>query len=178
TCCHSDPELLTAALQRDLQWESVLKLASYHRVLPALYIRLHERADVPASIQSALQARFLPHCRRAMRFSAELVAITKRFEAAGIPVIAQKGPVLAELLYGDIAMREFGDLDVLVRPADVPRAITTLRDLGYEQNLQLSRRQEKAYLRSGYEYVFGRGAECNLVELQWNVLPRFYAVDV
>jgi len=176
--CHSNPQLLTAALQRDLQWERVLKLASYHRVLPALYTHLQHRVDVPASIQSALHARFFSHCQRAVRFSAELVTILRQLAAESIPVIAQKGPVLAHLLYGDAAMREFGDLDFLVRPVDVPQAIATLRDLGYEQNLQLSPRQEKAHLRSGYEYVLGRGAERNLVELQWNLLPRFYSVNV
>jgi hypothetical protein len=177
-CCHSNPELLTATLERNLNWESVLNLASYHRLLPALYTRLHDRNDVPASIQSVLSARFITHCQRTMRFSAALVQVLKHFEAAGIPVIAQKGPVLAHKLYGDSAMREFGDLDVLVRQRDVRKASAALGELGYERNLELSPGQEKAYLRSGYEYVFGRGAERNLVELQWNLLPRFYAVDV
>lgn len=112
-----------------------------------------------------------------MRFSAELVGILRQFQSKGIPVIAQKGPVLAQALYGDGAAREFGDLDLLVPPAEVNRAAAALRDLGYEKNLQLPPRQEEAYLRSGYEYVFGRGPEPNLVELQWNLLPRFYAVD-
>jgi hypothetical protein len=65
-----------------------------------------------------------------------------------------------------------------VRPADVPHVVIALNELGYEQHLQLSPRQEKAYLRSGYEYVFGRGTEHNLLELQWNLLPRFYSVDI
>src|SRR6478736_3812724 len=92
--------------------------------------------------------------------------------------MAQKGPALAHLLYGDAAARQFGDLDFLVPPGEVNRAVATLRELEYEKNLRLSPRQEKAYLRSGYEYVFGRGTERNLVELQWNLLPRFYAVDM
>ncbi len=177
-CCHSDAGLLTAAPQPNLHWESVFKLASYHRVLPALYTRLQNQPDVPANIQSALHARFFAHCQRAIRFSAELVTIVKTFEAERIPAIAQKGPVLAHVLYGDPVMREFGDLDILLRPGDVSRACDALRGLGYEKQLALSPRQEKAYLRSGYEYVFGRGAERNLVELQWNLLPRFYAVDL
>jgi hypothetical protein len=177
-CCHSDKNLLAAALNQDLQWDLVFKLASYHRVLPALYARLQNRPDVPGSIQSALRARFFAHCHRAMRFSAELIRIVKHFNAEGIPVIAQKGPVLAQALYGDSVMREFGDLDLLVRPGDVRRACDALRDLGYDKQLDPSPRQEKEYLRSGYEHVFGRGAERNLVELQWNLLPRFYAVDV
>jgi len=159
-------------------WDEVFTQAAYHRVLPAVYEALWGRFDVPASIQSALRARYLRHCQRAMRFSAELAATLQHFESRGIPVIAQKGPALAHLLFGDSAMREFGDLDLLVRPTDVPRAVGALAELGYEKNLQLSPRQEKAYLRSGYEYVFGRGEERNLIELQWNLLPRFYAVDV
>jgi hypothetical protein len=43
--------------------------------------------------------------------------------------------------------------------------------------MELSARQEKAYLSSGYEYVFGLNTEPNLLELQWQILPRFYAVN-
>jgi len=176
-CCGRGQEL-THTLGGELHWDEVFTQAAYHRVLPALCMALRGRPEVPASIQSALRARYLRHCQRAMRFSAELSSVLQHFEARGIPVIAQKGPALAHLLYGDSVMREFGDLDLLVRPADVPKAVDALTELGYEKNLQLSPRQEQAYLRSGYEYVFGRGKERNLIELQWNLLPRFYAVNV
>lgn len=176
-CC-GDRRRVSEALAERPQWDEVFTQAAYHRVLPAVYEALRGRSDVPASIQSALRARYLRHCQRAMRFSAELAQILQHLEATGIQVIAQKGPALAHLLYGDSAVREFGDLDLLVRPTDVPRAVVALAELGYEKNLQLSPRQEKAYLRSGYEYVFGRGQERNLIELQWNLLPRFYSVDV
>jgi len=53
-----------------------------------------------------------------------------------------------------------------------------LRQLGYEPELQLSPRQEQEYLRSGYELVFGLNEERNLFELQWQILPRFYALEV
>jgi hypothetical protein len=176
-CCHPDPDLLAAALRQELRRERVFELADYHRVSPLLCTRLQDRVDVPASIQSALQARLATHCRRTIRFSAELVTILNALEVEGIPVIAQKGPALAQLLYSDPAMREFGDLDLFVQPAEVRRAATALGKLGYEQALQLTPRQERAYLQSGYEYVFGRGPDHHLLEVQWNVLPRFYSID-
>jgi hypothetical protein len=43
--------------------------------------------------------------------------------------------------------------------------------------LQLSSRQENCFLRSGYEYVFGLAAESNLVELQWQIVPRFCSIN-
>lgn len=178
-CCHSDRTRLDAAVARqDLRWERVFRLASDHRLLPVLCTRLRERADVPASIQSALRARFLGHCQRVLRFTAELTRILRQFDRCGVSVIAHKGPVLAHTLYGDPAMRQFGDLDFLVRPSDLTRARSALLELGYSAKLTLTPRQEREYLRSGYEHVFGCGREHNLVELQWQVLPRFYAIDL
>jgi len=178
-CCressaeHSLAEFLTPSLR----WDSVLRLADRHRLLPALYASVCNRDDLPGSIQSAIRARFEGHALRVLRFSAELSRILQHFADREIQALAHKGPVLARLLYGDAAMRQFGDLDFLVRARDIVRTRSALRELGYEPRLHLSPRQEEAYLRSGYEYVFGLNAEKNLVELQWQILPRFYSVQ-
>jgi len=177
-CCgKGDGELGLAALLRpQLDWGRLLSLADRRRLFPALSAFLQHRPGVPCSIQSALQARFQAHARRALRFSAELTAVLKKFEDRGIHVLAHKGPALAQLLFGDPAMRQFGDLDFLIHSSDIPRARAALRELGYGPNLHLSARQERAYLQSGYEYVFGCESGEHLLELQWQVLPRFYSV--
>jgi hypothetical protein len=175
-CCGSREPGLAAILVLPLNWELVLKLADHHRVMPALYAAVRERSDVPASIQAAICSRFRTHARKVLRFSAELARILRHFADHEIPALAHKGPALAQLLYGDPAIRQFGDLDVLVRAADVPDARSALKELGYEPRMELAARQEKAYLRSGYEYVFGLSTEPNLLELQWQILPRFYAI--
>ena len=154
----------------------MLKLAKHHRVLPAVHEALHGRRDAPASIRAAVDARFLGHRRRVLRFSAVLAGVLRHFEHHGIEVLPHKGPVLAQQLYGEPAMRDFGDLDFLVRTADIPRARDALRELGYAPRLTLSSRQEQEYLRIGYEYVFGSAAEPNLIELQWQVVPWFYSI--
>src|SRR6266404_254230 len=176
-CCGSRDPGLAAILASPLNWDLVLKLADHHRVTPALYAAVSERSDVPASIQAAICSRFTTHARNVLRFSAELARILRHFADHDIPALAHKGPALAELLYGDPAMRQFRDLDVLVRAADIPRARAALKELGYEPQIELSTRQEKAYLSSGYEYVFGWNTEANLLELQWQILPRFYAIN-
>jgi hypothetical protein len=159
-----------------LDWDRVFKLATHHRVLPAVHKALHSRDDAPASIRGAVDSRLSGHSRRVLRFSAVLAGILRQFEHHGIEVLPHKGPVLAQQLYGDTAMRDFGDLDLLVRAADVRRARTALQELGYTSNLTLPARQEQEYLRTGYEYVFGSGAEPNLIELQWHIVPRFYSI--
>jgi hypothetical protein len=100
----------------------------------------------------------------------------RQFEKHSIKALAHKGPVLAQHLYGDPAMRDFGDLDFLVSTTDVPRARAALQELGYKPRFELTPLQEREYFRSGYEYVFGSAAEPNLIELQWQIVPRFYSI--
>ncbi len=126
--------------------------------------------------RSIVKTLWESHGRKALRFSAEVARVTAHFDDCEIALLAHKGPALSQLLYGDPAQRQFDDLDFLIKPADVSRARRALRELGYESRLQLSPRQAKEYLRSGYEYVFGLKAERNLLELQWQILPRFYSV--
>jgi hypothetical protein len=168
---------LSAIAALPLNWEIVFRLANHHRLLPALYAALHVRDDVPASIRSAIGARFQNHERRVLCFTAELARIWRQFAHRGVSVLAHKGAALGQLLYGDPAMRQFGDLDFLVRAADVAHARSAFEELGYAPKIQLSTRQEKEYLRSGYEHVFGLNTERNLVEVQWQIVPRFYAID-
>src|SRR6266700_3656869 len=179
-CCQSsrDGHRLTQALQSPIHWDSVLRLSEHHRILPALHSAVYGREDVPASIQSALRSRFQTTALKALRFSAELARITRAFHDSEIDVLAHKGPAVAQLLYRDPALRQFGDLDLLVRSGDVARSRLVLRQLEYEPQLQLSQRQEQEYLRSGYEFVFGINEERNLLELQWQILPRFYAIEL
>jgi hypothetical protein len=168
---------LDAILALPLNWDRVLRLADHHRLLPAVYLALRGRSDVPASIHSATRARFQRQERRTLRFTAELARILRQFDHHGIRVLAHKGAVLGQFLYGDASMRQFGDLDFLVQAADVSSARSALQQLGYAAKIQLSPRQEKAYLRSGYEHVFGLKIDHNLVEVQWQIVPRFYAID-
>lgn len=163
-------------MTNDVCWDEVFRLANHHRLLPALYERLRQDPMVPASIQSALRARFTAHCGRVLRFQAEFLKIVAEFECAGIPFLAHKGPALAQALYGDAAMRQFGDLDFLVNARDVDRARAVLANLNYEMPLQLSPRQKRSHVQNANEYAFGRGAEPGLVELQWQILPRFYSI--
>jgi hypothetical protein len=177
SCCSEKHLESKVPVQPRLNWDLVFKLAEHHRLLPALFSSLSGRDDVPGSIQSALGARFQNHSLRVLRFSAEVLRVAHHFSEAGIPVLAHKGPVLGQILYGDSTMRQFGDLDLLIALPDVAKARDVLLHLGYRPKLKLSPWQDEAYLRTGYESVFGLGSERSLLELQWRIVPRFYAID-
>lgn len=177
-CCRSRRAgtLASGQFREFEEWDELLQLAIHHRVLPAVHSALKGHAGVPGSILSALQARFSNHVQRALRFSALLVQASSQLQRHGVPFLCHKGPALAQTVYGDSAMREFGDLDFLVRAGDVQQAGAAMAELGLTRKLALSPRQELEYLRTGYEYAFGNASEPNLIEIQWQPLPHFYSV--
>jgi hypothetical protein len=164
---------ITSLLTPDLDWERVLESAEHHRLIPAMHAALKGKNGVP----STLRVRAHKHAWRVLHFTIELTKIARCFEQRGIEFLAHKGPALAQLLYGNPAMRQFGDLDVIVRSRDFGRAKSALLELGYDSRLSLSPRQEQAFLRSGYECSFGLNSEPNLVELQWKIVPRFCSIN-
>ena len=65
----------------------------------------------------------------------ELLHILQLFEVGKILALPFKGPLLAAVYYGDLALREFTDLDILVRERDYPKAREILANQGYRSNL-------------------------------------------
>lgn len=131
----------------------------------------------PAEVLPQIRLNHQANLHRTLLLSRELIRILEHLGAAGIEVIPYKGLALAEYLYGDIAQRQAGDIDLLVRPQDALRARDLLPPLGYRQHSSLPKAAERDYLKSGYEFSFDGSAGPNLLEIQWAVLPRFYAVD-
>lgn len=164
--------------RRDLNWQRVLHLAVHHGVTPLIYRALRESAaGIPTAIQSELRERYEHNARRNLVFVGELIRVLDCLEAHAIDAIPYKGPVLADAVYGDLALREFYDLDVLIRPVDFARASEALRSLNYVPNVQLSSAQQRACLHSGYECAFNGPLGKNLLEMQWAIVPRFFSVD-
>jgi hypothetical protein len=174
SCGRASPFDITSLLTPDLDWQRILESAEHHRLIPAMHAALTGMNGVPSTVR----VRAHKHAWRVLHFTVELMKIARCFEQRGIEFLAHKGPVLGQLLYGNPAMRQFGDLDVMVRPRDFALAKDALIQLGYDPGrLRLSPRQEKSFLRSGYECSFGLNSERNLVELQWQIVPRFCSIS-
>jgi hypothetical protein len=162
-----------------VDWDELLRLAEHHGVLPlvARNLNLHAR-DLPSPVAHSLQTSFDGNLRRNLWFASELARIADYFEKKQLRAIPYKGPVLAESAYGDVALRNFGDLDLLLAAADFERGKSALKELGYQTSLEQGPAVERFWLRNGYERSFDSAAGKYLVELQWALLPRFYAVDL
>ena len=171
-------ERIRGLLASPVRWQALFDLAHRHSVQPLLCQTLFNFPElIPSEQTNRLEQSFQANLHKSLLLSRELIRIVDHLTTKGIEVMPYKGLALAEALYGDIALRQSGDLDLLVRAPDLPRIREAVRDLGYTPQLAFSDVEGQAYLRSGYEYVFDGAAGPNLLEVQWAIQPRFYAVD-
>ncbi len=161
------------------EWNEFFRMAEHHGVLAlaARNLMAHARG-LPPEIEQGLRSADEESIRRNLWFAGELARIAEHFEKKNLRAVPYKGPALAESVYGDLALRNFSDLDFLIAPADFEAAKQALAELGYRPFTELGPETERLWLRIGYERAFDGPAGRNLVELQWRVLPYFYAVDL
>jgi hypothetical protein len=171
---------IRALLLENMDWDYLLQTARRHGVAPLLYWHLDAVSPevVPEDVFDRLRDHFRANNLRNLFLTGELLRILKAFEAYGILAVPYKGPALAASAYGNLALREFHDLDVLVHRHDVPKAKEVLASMGYRALYQLTGAREAAFLLSQCEHPFVRDDGKCSVELHWEVIEsHFFPLD-
>jgi hypothetical protein len=171
-------EAVRALARRAADWDGVVRSAVAHSVTPALYGGLRSAGaleELPRPVAGQLRARHEAGVRRALLMTGELLRLVDALSSASVRVVPFKGPVLAALLYGDVGMREYVDLDLFVRPADIEPSIREMRRLGYHPALQFSSEELKRFMSYGNEVAFSGGGD-QLVDLEWAIAPRYFGI--
>jgi len=173
-----DLNRIRVLLEKPADWDAVLHLADKHGTSSLLYQNLTRFKNVvPSAALTSLHQSYERNIHKALFLTRELIRILDCLGTLGIEVIPYKGVVLSEVYYGDMALRQSGDMDLFVRRKDVARIKSAVHDLGYRPRVPIPENAEADYIASGYECTFDSPAGKNLLELQWALQPRFYAVD-
>ncbi len=168
-----DPAELREALAQHLNWPAILELADAHSVMPLLFRALEQES--PDRIPPQIRARFERHARTNLIQTAELLKILKLLEQHRIPTIALKGPVLAQWGYGDLALREFSDLDLLIRREHVAPAKDVLIKAGYRLRSGIHSSSKNGLLRSkDGELIFESVNRGINIDLHWKLFPDYF----
>ena len=173
----ADMQPLTDMVDRGVNWERLLALADAHGLGPLTHealIRLPAHR-VPTPVLARLWVQTVANKRRNHRRAVELLRLLKVLEAGGIRAIPLKGPVLTAWLYGDLGLRVFGDLDILVGRDDVLRARDVLALEGYRAASPLRPEDDAAFVAAERQYDFELVHERtgDLVELHWKTNTEF-----
>jgi hypothetical protein len=108
--------------------------------------------------------------------TAQLLKLLELFQRRGIEAIPFKGPALAVLAYGDVTLRRFGDLDILIRKKDFARTKQLLIGQGFHSWSDLTPTEEAAHVASEHAYTFVSEDKKLSIDLHWDLLQRRFAI--
>lgn len=133
-------ELIKSLLHEDIDWDYLIKTAFSHKVMPLLYWSLNSTCPeaVPKARLAQLRNYFHSNALRNHFLTGELLKVLDLFARHGIPAIAFKGPILAASVYGQVLLRQFCDLDILIHKRDILNTKKLLSSQGYQLELQLN----------------------------------------
>src|SRR5580700_419860 len=160
-CCartRIDPastEKIAALLNANLDWDYVFDQAEENSVTPLLGRQLQAlpARAVPPPVLERLKDACRANTIRCLFLTAELTKIFDLLRSRGIQAIAYKVPALAMQAYGDMTLRQFEDLDIIVRQSDLPKANEVMLGLGY---------------RPRFDWLVSSGVPSSLVPGEYN----------
>ncbi len=160
-------EAKTLAAQGDFDWDLFLHTAQEELLFPLLYQTLRGQQIAPPAVEQALEKKYGYTARRNLLLLHELGQTLALFRDAGIDTIVLKGAALIETVYKNIAFRPMRDLDLLIRPEQLPEAIDRLAPVGYEQTSVVQ--------RTSYPVALNKpGVEPVVLELHWSLFHSLY----
>ena len=120
--------------QGPTNWAYLAEIAKWHGVAPMVYRNLSRlcRDRVWPIVLEDLKQYYQASAMLGHSLARDLAMLCQSFAARGITVVPFKGLTLAQTAYGDIAARECGDIDMIVRRDDLARARGVLQADGYE----------------------------------------------
>lgn len=165
-------------LLKPVNWDALLQLALHHRVYPLVYETLSQLNN-PAIHENTLgylQQKYRDNAVKGLCLTGETVRVVKCLESHGIRAVVLKGPPLASRLYGDVAIRPYKDIDILVPPDELVKAQGILEKEGYrainipypEQNFTSKQfRIIKRSLHQGFHVSYWHNMKNVNIEVHW-----------
>jgi hypothetical protein len=160
-------------LTQEINWDYLLATAQAHGVLPLLHKHLLG-SNVPAHFLPRLKRESVANSQSVLHLVGKQLRVYKLFKENGVPIALFKGPLLAQMAYGEISLRQAGDIDVLIRRRDFENARALLESLGYEMSPQLTPAQLASHLNNHCELQFMRDEWFTVVDLHWDLAPRSF----
>lgn len=171
---------LRGLLREELDWNYLYTMAVAHGLLPLLYKHLNSAASdlVPGHFFSRLKRESVANSQNVLHLIGKQLRIHKLFDEHDIPVASFKGPLLAQTAYGEISLRQAGDIDLLIHRRHFAKARAILESLGYEMAPALTDTQLSSHLNSHCELQFMRDDWFTIVDLHWDLAPRTFVFNL
>ncbi len=173
-------ERLRALLGKELNWVYLVATAIRHGLAALLYCHLNAIGpeSIPEEWIAFLKDFFHKNAARSLYLTGELLKVFEPLTASEILAIPYKGPVLAARAYGNLALRQFVDLDIAVRQRDVPKAYKLLVAEGYHAELDWTSAHQASAAHIPGQYFFSCDGGKGIIELHTELTLRYFPVPL
>ncbi|MBA2390850.1 MAG: nucleotidyltransferase family protein, partial [Geodermatophilaceae bacterium] len=147
-------------------WEPLVAAAHRHGVTGCLWGAVRAGGLEGVAGAEPLRTAHFDSLGRHLRTLSDLAVIEDCLRSAGVEFCVVKGPVLAEIIYARPDLRSYVDLDLVVLPADLAAALSSLEQAGHvvlDCNWTLMQR-----LRIGQVRLLTPAG--TMVDLHWHLL--------
>lgn len=183
-CSHSQvqeelKDKISFLVNNELNWDHIMDMATQHRLRPLLYYNLNSICpdEIPENVLMDLKEFYQANVRKNLMLTGELVKVMGLLEDNGIKAFTYKGPVLASQAYGNIGLREFGDIDIFIDKEDALKVKDLMIGQGYEI-YPLIDIIDSLYMKLESEYTFINKNTGALIEINWDFKGNFLSLPV
>jgi hypothetical protein len=156
-------------------WQDVLRAATLHGIAPLLYTNLKRTCPdlITNDVMNQLKGMYVSNATKNLSVSVNLLKILNIMMVNDILAIPFKGPLLAEKVYGNVCLRQYSDLDILVKEQDVSKAQDLLIKNGYVPEFKLSGGKGKKYQQVENSISFFHPKGGPPIDLHWEMTGRY-----
>ncbi|MBE9213102.1 nucleotidyltransferase family protein [Plectonema cf. radiosum LEGE 06105] len=170
-------ERIKTLIKQNIDWQYLTQTADRHGVLSLVYSRLNNICPqaLPESVLNQWRRNFQYVAQRNLFLTGELVNLLKLLKEKNIVALPYKGPILASLIYKNVALRRFGDLDIIVQEKDIFAVRELLIAQGYLPKIEMTDAELVKYLNSKTEhtYDFIHNDKNVFLEIHWRIAPKY-----
>jgi hypothetical protein len=139
TLTNQDQERIQTLLEAGIDWDEFSHQAYRHKVVALIFPILNRLGSdrIPPTLLKDFQSRAQTTAIRNLIRLRHLNTFLTSLNKAGIHAMAYKGPSLATVAYGNLNLREFSDLDILVSSDQGSAAKAVLKNQGFEEGADI-----------------------------------------
>jgi hypothetical protein len=150
----------------------LLQIVDHHKVAPLFFRNMETFAAgyIPGEPAAALQASTLENADTGIRRSGQLGTLNRLFREQQIDFRIFKGIPLAMAAFQESALRDAGDIDLLVAEKDIFAAGEILRAEGYvrfEPQARLTPRRLRSYIAHQKDFSYMHPLGGVVIDLHW-----------
>jgi hypothetical protein len=174
-------EHISEILSRSLDWDFIKNIASRNGVLPLVVWNLINNFAQFLSPENYKEiSQYLHnHTQKNLHSTFKLIEIAQILEKNRIAILPFKGTTLAKRAYNNLALRQYVDLDILVKPKDFEKTVEILLANNFELiSNTFEFKRKPLFLRHKKDIGLINSEDNIRIELHWKLSGSHFALPL